>query len=309
MNFIQLTKWTILGLFVLAMPFSVFALATEGTQTVEKVYPNLASGILTHAKLATLPEGEILQSGSFVLGASDLEKALEDIPQEVRKEMRSNLFFLLEQKATREILLQEALGKDSQESQTSSDSDKRISEHLEKSVGAIEATDSEVAAFYEENKDMCGGASLDQIKDDLRQYVISQKRQEAVSEYIRTMGQRRDIVLSDAWVESQAAQAKNNPVDKARSSERPSLVDFGSTGCRPCDMMAPILETLKTKYAGKMNVEFVHIREQQVLAARYGIQSIPVQILFDKTGKEIWRHTGFIPQTEIEAEIAKLGME
>lgn len=58
-----------------------------------------------------------------------------------------------------------------------------------------------------------------------------------------------------------------------------------------------------------MNVEFIHVREQQVLAARYGIQSIPVQILFDKGGKEVWRHTGFIPQTELEAEIAKLGLE
>lgn len=73
---------------------------------------------------------------------------------------------------------------------------------MQKAIGEVEATDAEVAAFYEENKDMCGGASLDQIKDDLRQYVISQKRQEAVDEHIRTMGKQREIVLSAAWVES-----------------------------------------------------------------------------------------------------------
>ena len=303
-------KTLFMGMLALAMSFTTASAdTTTETLTMAERYPNLASGVLVHAELGDLPEGRILQSGSLLLDASDLEKALEEIPQQVREEMRNNLFFLLEQKATRQLLLQEALGKDSPETQTPADTDTRIREYLEKAIGAVEATDAEVAAFYEENKDMCGGASLDQIKDDLRQYVISQKRQEAVDEHIRTMGKRREIVLSAAWVESQAALARNNPVDKARSSARPSLIDFGSTGCRPCDMMAPILETLKTKYAGKMNVEFIHVREQQILAARYGIQSIPVQILFDKGGKEVWRHTGFIPQTELEAEIAKLGLE
>lgn len=232
----------LMGVLALAVSFTTASAdATTETLTMAKRYPNLASGVLAHAELGALPEGRILQSGSLLLDASDLEKALEEIPQQVREDMRNNLFFLLEQKSTRELLLQEALGKDSQETQTPADTDTRIREYLEKAIGAVEATDAEVATFYEENKDMCGGASLDRIKDDLRQYVISQKRQEAVDEHIRTMGKRRDIVLSSAWVESQAALARNNPVDKARSSGRPSLIDFGSTGCRPCDMMAPIL--------------------------------------------------------------------
>jgi len=52
------------------------------------------------------------------------------------------------------------------------------------------------------------------------------------------------------------------------------------------------------------NVLFVSVREEQILAGRYGIQSIPVQILFDKGGKEVWRHAGFIPQAELEKTIA-----
>ena len=283
--------------------------STTETLTLTERYPSLASGALTYAKLGYLPEERILESGSFVLDADDLENALEEIQPRLREEMRNNLFFLLEQKATEELLLQEALGEDSQAGQTPADADERIREYLEKAVGAIEATDKEVEAFYEENKEMVGGASFDQIKNDLRRYVVSQKRQEAVSEHIRTIGQRRDIVLSTPWVESQAAIAGNNPVDKARSSGRPSLIDFGSEGCRPCDMMEPILESLKTKYAGKLNVKFIHVNKHQILAARYGVQSIPVQILFDKNGKEVWRHTGFIPQKKIEAKITKLVLE
>jgi thioredoxin 1 len=74
-------------------------------------------------------------------------------------------------------------------------------------------------------------------------------------------------------------------------------------------MMKPILDTLKTKYTGRLNVLFVHVREEQVLAARYGIQSIPVQVFFDKDGKEVVRHTGFFPQDKIEQELSKMGVK
>jgi len=98
-------------------------------------------------------------------------------------------------------------------------------------------------------------------------------------------------------------------VGKARSSGKPSLVDFGSKGCGPCDMMAPILATLSKKYDGKANVLFVHVGEEQILASRYGIQSIPVQVFFDKDGREVFRHVGFFPQEEIEKKLAEMGVK
>ncbi len=85
------------------------------------------------------------------------------------------------------------------------------------------------------------------------------------------------------------------------------MVDFGATGCRPCDMMAPILETLKKKYEGKANILFVHVRKEQILAERYDVQGIPLQVFFDKNGKEAFRHIGFFPQAEIEKQLAKMG--
>ena len=102
---------------------------------------------------------------------------------------------------------------------------------------------------------------------------------------------------------------RDNPVDKARASGKPSMVDFGRDGCRPCDMMAPILETLKKDYEGKAEILFVHVGEEQILAARYDVRSIPVQVFFDKDGKEVFRHTGFFPQDEIEKKLAKMGVK
>jgi len=74
-------------------------------------------------------------------------------------------------------------------------------------------------------------------------------------------------------------------------------------------MMAPILEELKTEYAGKANVLFVHVRQEQILAARFGIQSIPVQVFFDKGGQEVFRHTGFFPKEEILKQLRSIGVE
>jgi thioredoxin 1 len=74
-------------------------------------------------------------------------------------------------------------------------------------------------------------------------------------------------------------------------------------------MLAPILETLKGKYAGKLNVVFVHVGQEQILAARYGIVSIPTQFFYDKDGKEVFRHVGFIPQQDIEKKLAEMGVQ
>jgi thioredoxin 1 len=73
-------------------------------------------------------------------------------------------------------------------------------------------------------------------------------------------------------------------------------------------MMQPILDNLRKKYPDKLNVVFVHVGENQILAARFGIESIPVQVFFDKTGREVFRHTGFYPQVEVEQKLAEMGV-
>jgi thioredoxin 1 len=98
-------------------------------------------------------------------------------------------------------------------------------------------------------------------------------------------------------------------VDKARHSGKPTMVEFGAAGCVPCDMMQPILEQLRKDYPKKLNVVFVHVREEQILSARYGIRSIPVQVFFDAKGKEVFRHVGFFPQTEVDMQLAKMGVQ
>ncbi len=274
------------------------------------VYPGLASSSLTYARLSDLPSGVALKTEGLTISEKDVAGEIAKAPQEVQAQLQKNAFFMLENLATRQILAALAKAKTlEQKDATPSDERELIQKYLTGLVASVEVSEAEVAKFYEENKDACGGATLEQVKDQLKQLVLQQKQKNLVDEHIRTLGQRMPIEVSAAWAKEQSVLAKDNPVDKARSSGKPSLVDFGSTGCRPCDMLAPILETLKEKYAGKVNVLFIHVGQEQILAARYGIQSIPMQFFYDKDGKEVFRHIGFWPQVEIEKKLAEIAVQ
>ena len=88
----------------------------------------------------------------------------------------------------------------------------------------------------------------------------------------------------------------------------PKLLDLGANKCIPCKMMAPILEGLKQEYAGKMNVEFIDVWQNEEAGKKYGVEMIPTQIFFDANGKELFRHTGFFGKEDILAKWKELGV-
>jgi thioredoxin 1 len=288
--------------------------ATSGTLTVNKAYPNLASGVLSYAGLEDLKGDLLLKCGSYEINKAEMEIELKNTPENMQEEMKANLFFLLEQKATEAILLQTAKEEAGSaaikpEGEKADQEKALIKSHLEKMVEKTSVEDAEIVAFFEANKEMLSGSTLEQVKEQLRAYLLQQKRQEATGEYIRTIGQKRAIAVSSSWTKAQAELAMKNPVDAARKSGKPSFVNFGAGGCGPCDMMEPVREEIKVDYEGIMNVEFIDVRENKILASRYAIQSIPVLVLFDKDGKEVWRGSGFIPREQIEAQFGKAGVK
>lgn len=281
---------------------------TPNPATVESTYPGLASSGLTLARLSDLPKGTVLAADELTVTEKDMADQIAKAPQEIQGQLKSNAFFLMENMATKALILREAR-KDAGKAGDGESENAVIQGYLTKVADKAKVSDKEIAEFYKNNKDAVSGAELDKVKAQIGAYLRQEKQQELVAQHVRALGQRNTIAVSASWTKEQAALARDNPVDKARSSGRPSLVDFGSKGCRPCDMLAPILEELKKKYDGKANVLFVSVNEEQILAARYGIQSIPVQIFFDKDGKEVFRHVGFFPQDEIEKALAKTGVK
>jgi len=88
-----------------------------------------------------------------------------------------------------------------------------------------------------------------------------------------------------------------------------TLVDLGAHRCIPCKMMAPILEELKREYDGRASIVFIDVWVHREEGRKYGIRAIPTQIFFDRSGKEVFRHEGFMDKKSIVHELEKLGVK
>ncbi|MCX4264148.1 MAG: thioredoxin [Muribaculaceae bacterium] len=83
---------------------------------------------------------------------------------------------------------------------------------------------------------------------------------------------------------------------------KPTLVDFFATWCGPCRMQAPILEDVKKRMGDQANILKVDIDQNQAVAERYNVQSIPTIIVF-KNGEALWRTVGVQQADVLEAKL------
>jgi thioredoxin 1 len=111
----------------------------------------------------------------------------------------------------------------------------------------------------------------------------------------------------DASVESDLSKIS---LEKSLGNGKPTLADFGWKICIPCKAMKPILEEMAAEYSDRVNVLIVEVYDpaQEKLVTKYGIKSIPTQVFFDKNGKEVTRHIGFISKADILAQLNKIGV-
>ena len=85
--------------------------------------------------------------------------------------------------------------------------------------------------------------------------------------------------------------------DKALASGQLLMVDFWADWCGPCKMLAPVIEGLGDEYEGKAVIGKINVDEEQELAIRYGVMSIPTVIFF-KDGEEVARKVGVLPAAQ-----------
>ena len=91
-------------------------------------------------------------------------------------------------------------------------------------------------------------------------------------------------------------------------SEKPVIVDFWAEWCGPCHAIAPVLERIADERADELRLVKVNIDEEQGLAMRYGIQSIPTVVLF-KDGAPAAAAIGAQPKSALERSLGLVAVE
>lgn len=77
---------------------------------------------------------------------------------------------------------------------------------------------------------------------------------------------------------------RGNFEEEVIKSDKPVLVDFWASWCMPCKMMSKTIDEIATEMADRVKVCKINIDEEQELAVKYGVMSIPTFLVF-KNGK------------------------
>lgn len=87
-------------------------------------------------------------------------------------------------------------------------------------------------------------------------------------------------------------------------SDKPVLVDFWADWCGPCKMIAPALEEISEELADKVSIVKMDIMESTNTPAQYGVQSIPLMVLF-KDGQPVAQKLGAAPKSQLKDWLEK----
>lgn len=120
---------------------------------------------------------------------------------------------------------------------------------------------------------------------------------------VKTMEKSVNIQIADSL-----DQKYNYANKKTKDSKQfdMTFLEFGATGCKPCQMMEEVMKQVKEKYP-RVNVVFINVskKENKEMANYFKIEQIPTQVLLDKSGKEYFRHVGYFSLDDLVKNFKK----
>jgi thioredoxin 1 len=85
-------------------------------------------------------------------------------------------------------------------------------------------------------------------------------------------------------------------------SGEPVVVDFWAEWCQPCKMISPVLDKIADKFNGKLKVVKCNVDENQDIAMKYGVMSIP-NLIFFKDGQVVDQVVGYKNESELTSKV------
>lgn len=112
-----------------------------------------------------------------------------------------------------------------------------------------------------------------------------------------------DEAVSDSLTQGQENEAQ---AQDAKSDKKLVVLDFFATWCGPCKAMAPAMEQMEKKYAGKIEFRKIDVDQEPELAQQYNITGVPTIVVLSADGKILDSTVGLQTVDELDKMFSAL---
>ncbi len=309
MNHVRLFPRLLVLLIMAAAVLQLPAYAEDdGPSRLADKYPDLSRGVLGQALLAPMEADVLVRVRDREITRDMLADRVEEIPDELRPQAEDYMFYVLEGMVTEPILLAHILGEADPDGMVDpANMQQVLGDYIGNVVDSIEIDVQEARTFYDENQEVFSETDFEDVKEEVINYLRSERQRDAWEEHTRNIGRLIPIKVNADWITEHAARSKDNPVDNARAGDKPVLVVFTADWCPACQQLKPVLDRVVASYEDTIVVKIIDTDKRVFLSTRYGVSSIPVLVFFNADGEEVFRHTGFMEEEDLIARLELLG--